>query len=598
MLDKEIAIILHNNAKCNAYKFRKFCDRSSSFPVQLMWKIKKRTWPKKKSTLPVAKINQVKKLVSSPREIKLALHQEYKERLRKRKVRPDFEMQKRMDRELIKLKVNKARQNKSELFNLSELERGLDDLNQGKARDPEGLCAELFQNQVIGKALKNSLLLLLNKIKEQGVVPNFMNVTSVTTIPKVGSKFMLRNERGIFKVSILRTILLRLLYNRNYSMINTNMSDSNIGARREKSCRNHIWILNGINHEHHTSKKKLDLRFNFYDYSQMFDSMVLSETLSDMHSVGMVDDSLSLIESLNTNVTMSVKTPYGATETMVLPSVVAQGDLMAPLEASVQVDNIAKNQIKEEHERELTEGSTILYKYKDTVPIPILGMMDDTASVTEAGYKTEVMNAYIVTHTANKSLQFNVTKCKTMKVGKCPETIIDQNIEVDSWSSDHNTEGILVEEYEGKVAMKDVHEYKYLGYVVSASASNVPNILDKKGKVSGIHKNIMKITKGLGTYTLECVLIYMKSMIRGTTLNASETCYNMNEKEYRLLESYEERLLLESIQTGSKCPRSILYLDLGVCPARFVVKKYKLNFLHYILNQHEQSLLKRFLMHN
>ena len=488
MLDKEIAIILHNNAKCNAYKFRKFCDRSSSFPVQLMWKIKKRTWPKKKSTLPVAKINQVKKLVSSPREIKLALHQEYKERLRKRKVRPDFEMQKRMDRELIKLKVNKARQNKSELFNLSELERGLDDLNQGKARDPEGLCAELFQNQVIGKALKNSLLLLLNKIKEQGVVPNFMNVTSVTTIPKVGSKFMLRNERGIFKVSILRTILLRLLYNRNYSMINTNMSDSNIGARREKSCRNHIWILNGINHEHHTSKKKLDLRFNFYDYSQMFDSMVLSETLSDMHSVGMVDDSLSLIESLNTNVTMSVKTPYGATETMVLPSVVAQGDLMAPLEASVQVDNIAKNQIKEEHERELTEGSTILYKYKDTVPIPILGMMDDTASVTEAGYKTEVMNAYIVTHTANKSLQFNVTKCKTMKVGKCPETIIDQIIEVDSWSSDHNTEGILVEDYEGKVAMKDVHEYKYLGYVVSASASNVPKFWIKKERYQAYTK--------------------------------------------------------------------------------------------------------------
>ena len=73
ILDKEIANILHNKAKCNAYQFRKFCDRSSSFPVQLMWKIKKRTWPKKISTLPVAKINQSKKLVSSPREIKLAL---------------------------------------------------------------------------------------------------------------------------------------------------------------------------------------------------------------------------------------------------------------------------------------------------------------------------------------------------------------------------------------------------------------------------------------------------------------------------------------------------------------------------------------------
>ena len=168
---------------------------------------------------------------------------------------------------------------------MSELKEALDNLNKGRARDPEGLCAELFQNEVIGESLKDSLLIILNKIKKEGEVPYFMNVTSVTTIPKAGSKFLLTNERGIFKVSILRTILLRLLYNRNYSMINANMSDSNTGARKGKSCRNHIWILNGINHEHHTSKKKSDLRFNFYDYKQMFDSMNLSETLSDMHSV-------------------------------------------------------------------------------------------------------------------------------------------------------------------------------------------------------------------------------------------------------------------------------------------------------------------------
>ena len=164
----------------------------------------------------------------------------------------------------------------------------------------------------------------------------------------------------------------------------------------------------------------------------MFDSMVLSETLSDMHSVGVKDDSLVLIEALNTNIAMSVNTPYGATETIVLPAVVAQGDLMAPLEASVQVDNIAKSQIKDEQERELSEGSTILYKYMEEVSIPILGMMDDTATVTEAGFKTELMNAHIVTHTANKILQFNDTKCKTMKIGKNPDSIIDQDIQVDN----------------------------------------------------------------------------------------------------------------------------------------------------------------------
>ena len=59
----------------------------------------------------------------------------------------------------------------------------------------------------------------------------------------------------------------------------------------------------------------------------MFDSMVLSETLSDMHSVGVNDDSLVLIESLITNIAMSVNTPYGETEQIVLPAVVAKGDV-------------------------------------------------------------------------------------------------------------------------------------------------------------------------------------------------------------------------------------------------------------------------------
>ena len=60
---------------------------------------------------------------------------------------------------------------------------------------------------------------------------------------------------------------------------------------------------------------------------------------------------------------MSVNTPYGATESIMLPAVVAQGDLLAPLEASFQVDNIANIQIIDEHKRELEECSTILYNY-------------------------------------------------------------------------------------------------------------------------------------------------------------------------------------------------------------------------------------------
>ena len=95
----------------------------------------------------------------------------------------------------------------------------------------------------------------------------------MTTIPKSGLKFELKNERGIFRLSVLRNILLRLIYNRKYDMIDANMSDNNIGTRRNKSSRNHIWLINGINHEQNSSTKHAQLVMQSFDYTQMFDSM-------------------------------------------------------------------------------------------------------------------------------------------------------------------------------------------------------------------------------------------------------------------------------------------------------------------------------------
>jgi hypothetical protein len=142
---------------------------------------------------------------------------------------------------------------------VKELDQCLRGLNRGKSRDPEGLCSEIFHPSILGAGLKLSLLLMLNKMKNEGQVANFISITSATPIPKTGSKFKLTNERGIFKVSILRTVLLKLLYTRYYETINTNMSESNIRARTRKSCRNHIWIINGINHDHMKSKNKSQL---------------------------------------------------------------------------------------------------------------------------------------------------------------------------------------------------------------------------------------------------------------------------------------------------------------------------------------------------
>ena len=100
-----------------------------------------------------------------------------------------------------------------------------------------------------------------------------MNYANITTVPKKGSKLLLENQRGIFRTSVLRSILMRLIYNEKYEEIDSNMSDCQMGARETKGCRNNIFIINGIIHDVMSSKKKTPVVLEITDYKQMFDAI-------------------------------------------------------------------------------------------------------------------------------------------------------------------------------------------------------------------------------------------------------------------------------------------------------------------------------------
>ena len=68
----------------------------------------------------------------------------------------------------------------------------------------------------------------------------------------------------------------------------------------------------------------------------------------------------------------------------------------------------------------------------------------------------------------------------------------------------------------------------------------------------------------------------------------------MKEKEIRLLEEIDEKLLLRALSAPVSTPRAILYLDLGVLPLRYVIITRRLMYLHYILNQDKKTMLSKF----
>ena len=429
---------------------------------------------------------------------------------------------------------------------------------------------------------------MFNSLKTQKLIPQFMNFANVTTVPKKGSRIEPSNERGIFRVSVLRSIFMRLMYDMKYPIINQNICDCQMGGRKKKSSKNNIFLVNSLIHEAIKSKKPICLQIG--DYKQMFDGMNLKEALCDLYDVGVQDETLKLLFEANNDIKMAVKTPSGLTQRQVVSNSVLQGDTWGSLLASVQVDAIGQESMAAGHG----------YLYKDTLHIGFLGMVDDIVGITEPGIQAQKMNAFLNIKTAEKYLQFGVEKCKSMLIGKQSENCINSELMVDKWSVCHKEnkrtgEAELVEEFFGLTPISKTEEQKYLGFVLSSTADNMANIRAIKNKSIGVVKSALNKLNSLNLqhYYFESSVIVMNVMIRSSILYASEMYIELKESEIRQLERIEEGFMRKVFNTTKGCPIVQLYLSLGHVPARYEIKKIKLLFMKYILEEEEDSLIKK-----
>ena len=218
------------------------------------------------------------------------------------------------------------------------------------------------------------------------------------------------------------------------------------------------------------------------------------------------------------------------------------------------------------------------YEYKDNLKIGFLSLVDDIIGISEAGSKAKMLNAFLNIKTAEKTLQFGIKKCKFMMVGKDTKNIMKNNLMVDEWKVNYSETGNIVEKYSGQTLIEQTEHQKYLGFIISSSGNNMINIKAVKMKSIGIIRKIISRLSSLklGKYYFECAVILMKSMLRPSILYASEMYYNLKESEIRHIEKIEEEYLRKILKTGKGCPLSQLYLEMGIYPARYEIKKIRL----------------------
>ena len=272
-----------------------------------LWKIKKKLSPRPPNN-PTAMVDKKGNLVTSAAGLESLALEHYKNVLHNREINEELKHIQQDKEYLYNLRINIAKANKSEPWNMNDLERVLSHLKANKCRDPLGNTNEIFKTNVAGDDLKEAILLLVNRIKDMDEFPEALRLCNISSIYKKGKRNNFDNYRGVFRVIIFRSILDRLVYNDIYPTIDSQLSDANVGSRKGRNVRDNLFALYAvINSIKSGNEEACDL--GVYDVTKCFDALWNQECLNDLWDVGCQNDKLNVLAQGNTSARVAVKTP-------------------------------------------------------------------------------------------------------------------------------------------------------------------------------------------------------------------------------------------------------------------------------------------------
>ena len=368
------------------------------------------------------------------------------------------------------------------------------------------------------------------------------------------------------------------------------MSDSNVGSRTNKNIRNHIFVVGSIINE--ATKKKHNVDIEILDYKQCFDSMWLNETVNDLFENGLKNENLNFIYNLNKNNKVAVVTPFGLTDRVNIDNIVMQGENLAPLECSVQVDSFGK---------ECLTNKKNLYLYRSNVEIPPLSMVDDLLCISECGNKSIKMNAFINTKTNIKKLQFGESKCFRIHIGRnvdyCPDLFINK-WKVKDLEMYKTNEASVEDTIENNYQIESSNSQKYLGDYITNDGKNDITIEARVSKGYAIIQQIMTILEenNYGNHCFKAVKLFRESLFLNSILLNIEAWSNVTFKNIDNLEKVDNILLRRAFGAVSTTPIVLLHLDLGTLLIKFITMIRRLMFLNYLLSQKETSMISKVLL--
>ena len=515
-----------------------------------------------------AKKNADGVLVTGKEELKNLYLETYKARLAPNEVPDDLVELKRLKEYLFTLNKRIAKTEKTIDWTLVQLEKVLKSLKNGKARDAHGHIYELYKYS--GHDLKCSMLRMFNMMKKKQVYPTIFQPSNISSFyKKKGDKSDLNNDRGVFNVVKIRSILDKLIYNDIYDKVDSSMSFSNIGARRNRNIRDHLFVINGVlNDVQQNKNNNSGVDVGIYDIEKCFDKMCYAETSNDLYKAGVKDDKFIMVTNSNKECQVAVKTPWGGlTDRITLSEIEMQGTVLSNIKCSVQIDSLGKDCITE------NKG---LYKYKGCISIPPLSMVDDVVTISSCGSDSVKVNAIVQAKVQSKQLKLGQKKCFNMHVGK---------------KNKHLCPVLKVHGLDMKTAERE----RYLGDILTTDGRIEQNINDRYQKAIGKVNEIIRMPQevSFGPHYFQMALLFRSSILLSSMLCNAEVLYGVTNAHVEKLEQADRIFFRRLFEVPNCTAIEAFHLETSTIPVRFLLMKKRLNYYWDILQLDESELVKK-----
>ena len=449
---------------------------------------------------------------------------------------------------------------------MKDLDIVLKNLKKQKSRDPYGLANDIFRPEVAGDDLKEAILKLMNKIKKEQIYPRCLELCNISSIWKrKGNRNDFNNYRGIFRVTIFRSILDRLIYNDEIEKIDSSLTDSNVGARKHRNIRDNIFVMNAIKNSL-TKQNKEAYDFQIYDIEKCFDKLWLQEVINCLYENGLRNDKLPLLFLENLNAQVAVKSNGELSNRVNIQEIIMQGSVWGSICCVVLMEKLGKMAYS---------NPDLLFYYKNLVGTPPLQMVDDVMAIQKCSTKSLIINKTINTFIDLEKLSLSKNKCHNIHIG---------NPKIECHSLRVNGQ-----------KMKNSRKETYLGDIIEDNTKTNANIEKRKSKGYGIVEEILTITNEipLSHWKIKAGLLLRQAMLINGTLYNTEAWHNIKTKDIIVMEEVDKALLRGLLSAHAKTPLEALYLETNCLPIRFILKSRRILYLHNILQKNESELIRR-----